>query len=424
MGVGLAQRCGGAEIIVSGNGGSVVGRDVVSGGGIWQGRETSMKIYDAIVLGLGGMGSAAAFHLARRRRRVLGIEQFTSPHDRGSSHGATRVIRQAYFEHPGYVPLLKRAYELWAELEGRSGRRLVQLPGGLMMGPRDSAVVAGSLRSAREHGLPHEMLDAEALRRRYPQFRVSDDTLALFEGTAGLVWSEAAIQAHLDAAVAEGAELRFEEPVVRWEAEGGGAGVVVETGCGVYHAEQLVITPGPWAPQVLASWGLPLEVTRQVLFWLQPPGGVGAYLPERFPIYIWQRNEAEEIYGFPAVDGPEGGVKVAFFHEPGHEVVTPETVDRSIRRVDEEWLRAAVREFLPGLDGAVVRAKVCLYTTTPDRHFIVSRHPHHSQVSVACGFSGHGYKFCSVMGEILADLAMGRRPEFDLGLFDPGRFDR
>ncbi len=383
-----------------------------------------MSTYDVIVLGLGGMGSAAVCHLAGRspRGRILGLEQYTSPHDRGSSHGATRVIRQAYFEHPSYVPLLRRAYELWRELERKSGQPLMCLPGGLMMGTADSAVVAGSRRSAQEHGLDHEFLETPTLRRRFPQFRVDDRTVALFEPTAGLVWCERCVSAHLEAAAAAGAELRFEEPVVRWSALNGGEGVEVETARGRYRANRLVVTPGPWAPGVLSDLGLPLEVTRQVLCWFEPPSGVHAFLPDRFPIYIWQRQVGEEVYGFPAVDGPDGGVKAAFFHQPRPEVVTPDSVDRHIRKTDEDGLRSALREFLPGIDGRCVRAKVCLYTSTPDGHFVISRHPHHPQVSVAAGFSGHGFKFCSVVGEILADLALEGRTRHPLGLFEPRRF--
>jgi len=175
----------------------------------------AMPNYDVIVLGLGGMGSAASFHLAARGQRVLGLEQFTSPHDRGSSHGATRVIRQAYFEHPSYVPLLRRAYELWYDLEARAGHPLLELPGGLMLGPANSAVVAGSVRSAREHGLAHELLASREIRRRFPQFKIRDDTIGLFEPTAGLVWCERSVAAHLEAAERSGAELRYEEPVLR-----------------------------------------------------------------------------------------------------------------------------------------------------------------------------------------------------------------
>jgi sarcosine oxidase len=376
--------------------------------------------YDVIVLGLGGMGSAAAAHLATRGLRVLGLEQFTSPHDRGSSHGHTRVIRQAYFEHPAYVPLLLRAYELWHALERDTGESLLKLPGGLMMGTPESEVVSGSLRSAREHGLSHELLDARQIRRRYPQFQISDNTVALFERAAGLAFCEPAVAAHLKMAARHGVELHFEEPVVRWNAESDG-GVTVTTLRGTYAAGQLVITPGPWAPTLLAELGVPFVVERQVLFWFQPPGGTQPFLADRFPIYIWQHPSGATPYGFPAVDGPDGGVKIAFYRKPVAEPCTPETVDRRIRDDDVTDMRQAVRELLPALDGPLLHASTCLYTLTPDLNFVIGPHPLHPQVKVAAGFSGHGFKFCSVVGEVLADLVAAGRSRWDIGLFDPTR---
>src|SRR5687768_16713826 len=241
-----------------------------------------MISYDHIILGLGGMGSAAAHHLAARGHRVLGLEKFSPPHDRGSSHGETRVVRQAYFEHPGYVPLLRRAYDLWRELEHITGTRLLHLCGGLMMGAQDSAVVAGSLRSAREHGLPHETLDAPEIRRRWPSFNLDEDAMGLFEQTAGYVRCENAVQAHLDAATGAGAQLQFEEPVVSWNAEPDH--VSVTTAQGSYRAARLIVTPGAWAPSLLRDIGIPIVVERQVLLWFQPKSGVAAYTPDNFPI--------------------------------------------------------------------------------------------------------------------------------------------
>lgn len=380
-----------------------------------------MTTHDVIVLGLGGMGSAAAAHLAARGRRVLGLEQFTAPHDRGSSHGHTRVIRQAYFEHPAYVPLLLRAYELWHELERDTGRELLLLSGGLMMGAPDSEVVSGSLRSARQHGLPHEELDSHEIRRWFPQFRVSDGTVALFEPAAGLVFCERAVTAHLDAAGRRGAELHFEEPVLNWRPTPAG-GVTVTTTKATYCAGQLVITPGPWAPTLLSDLGVPFVVERQVLFWFQPQNGAAAFRPEIFPIYIWQHPNGATPYGFPAVDGAEGGVKIAFYRKPVAEPCTPESVDRCVRDDDVADMRMAMRNLLPMLDGPLVKAATCLYTLTPDLNFVIGPHPAHPQVQVAAGFSGHGFKFCSVVGEMLADLATGGRARHDIGLFDPRRF--
>lgn len=379
--------------------------------------------HDVIVCGLGGMGSAAAAHLARRGLRVAGFDAFHPPHDRGASHGSTRIIRQSYFEDPAYVPLLLRAYELWRELEQRRGGELLVETGGLMLGPPDSSVVQGSLRSARTHGLPHEFLDAREIRRRFPAFAPDDDMVALHEKAAGFLWCEPSVQAHLDDAAAGGAELHFDEPVLAWSATAEG-GVTVHTPRGEYSAGQLALTPGPWAPAVLADLGLPLQITRAVLCWFDPPGGVEPFEPGRFPIWIWEKSAHEATYGFPAVDGPGGGVKTAFHVTPKVEQCTPETIDRTIRAADSEQLRASLRGLLPGLDGPLLQAKTCLYSSTPDAHFVISPHPQHPQIQIACGFSGHGFKFCSVVGEVLADLVTTGRSRHDLGLFSPGRFSR
>lgn len=380
-----------------------------------------MKSHDVIILGLGGMGSAAAAHLAARGKRVLGVERFTSPHDRGASHGATRVIRQSYFEHPSYVPLLLRAYDLWRDLETRSGQSLLHLNGGLMLGAAESDVITGTLRSARQHGLPHETLEAAEIRGRFPPFHVSDDTVGVFEKAGGYVLCEPSVAAHLAAAAHAGAELHFEEPVTSWTANEDG-GVSVQTSRTTYYADQLVITPGPWAPDLLADLGIPLTITRQVLCWFQASAGVAPFAADRFPIWIRQIDEHTSIYGFPAVDGEDGGVKVAFHDQPNQEFCTAETIDRTIRPDDEARLRAVLRDFLPALDGPLAKAATCLYTMTPDAHFVITTHPRHAQVHVACGFSGHGFKFCSVVGEILADLATTGATRHDLSLFSPSRF--
>lgn len=361
------------------------------------------------------MGSAAAWQLARRGVRVLGLERFTAPHAHGSSHGRTRVIRQAYFEHPAYVPLLLRAYELWRETEQAAGRKLLTLCGGLMFGRPDSEVVRGSRLSAEQHGLPHEILDAREIRRRFPPFQIDDDVMGLFEREAGLVQTEGAVQAHLDLAASAGADLHFEEPVIQWTPDHDG--VRVTTSRGVYVADRLILTPGPWAPEVLADLGLPLQVERQVLYWFQPRDDIRAYFPEQFPIYIWESPEGLQPYGFPAMDGTSGGVKTAFFRLPNAQICRPETVDRRLNPADEQAMRTILRRFLPGLDGPLVHATTCLYTCTPDLHFVIERHPAHPQVAIAAGFSGHGFKFCSVVGEILADLATRGTTRHDLRLF-------
>lgn len=378
------------------------------------------QLYDVIVVGLGGMGSAAAYQLAGRGRRVLGLERFGPAHALGSSHGRSRIIRQAYFEDPAYVPLVLRAYDLWAQLERDAAVPLLHVTGGLMIGKAESAVLAGSLRSAREHGIAHEVLDATELRRRFPPFRPAPDTIALRELQAGVLRPEAAVRAHLDLAERRGAELYFEEPIMGWEPLPGDEGVRVTTSRGVYEAERLVITPGPWAPSLLADLHIPLVVERQVQFWFEPIGGITPFLPDHFPIYIWELANDVAIYGFPALDGPEGGVKVAFHH--GGTPTTADTIEREVSPAEIDTLRRVLADHIPALAGTCRDVAPCMYTNTPDEHFVIALHPCHAQVAIAAGFSGHGFKFSCVVGEILADLATEGSTRHPIALFAPQRF--
>ena len=367
--------------------------------------------YDVIVIGLGGMGSAAAAHLAARGQRVVGLERFGPAHDRGSSHGGSRIIRQSYFEDPAYVPLLRRAYELWDELDAD----LLTLTGGLYLVRPDSPTVAGSLLAAREWDLPHELLDAAGIRRRFPTINPDDDEVALYETAAGFVRPERTVAAHLELAARRGAELRFQEPVLSWSVAGGG--VEVTTAAGTHSAGRLVICPGAWAPRLLADLGVRLTVERQVMYWFQPVGGVGPF--ERHPVYIHEDAGRTQIYGFPAIDGPDGGAKVAFFRR-GTET-TPDALDREVRADEVTAMAEHVRRLLPTLPGRFLAGVPCMYTTTPDEHFVIAQHPAHEQVTVACGFSGHGFKFVPVVGEILADLAVDGGTRHPIDLFDPRR---
>ncbi len=377
-------------------------------------------LYDVIVAGLGGMGSAAAYHLAGRGVRVLGLEQFTPAHDRGSSHGQSRIIRKAYFEDPAYVPLVLRSYELWQRLERETGRELLRITGGLMLGGRDSAVVRGSIRSAEEHGLAHEVLDAADVRRRFPPFALYPGSLAVYELEAGVLHPEAAVHAHLDRAHALGAELRFGEPILRWEARGDGLSVVVETARGRYEASRLVVTAGPWAPRLLENLSLPLSVDRQVQFWFRPVAGVEPFLPGRFPIFVWELEDGAAMYGFPALDGPDGGVKAALHH--GGAVCTADTLDRQVDEAEIARMRLYLARYIPLLAGECVHAATCMYTNTPDLHFVIALHPHHREVAIAAGFSGHGFKFTPVVGEILADLVTHGATPYPIDIFSPARF--
>ena len=375
-------------------------------------------MYDVIVAGLGGMGSSTAYHLAGRGKHVLGLERHTPAHDRGSSHGQSRIIRLAYSEDPAYVPLVLRAYELWERLERETGEDLMTLTGGLMIGPPGTTFFEGSKASAEKYDLPYEVLDAAELKRRYPVFEPTPDTVALFEGKAGFLRPEASVKAHLDRASSLGADLRFGEEILSWEPTQ--SGVLVETASGAYKAERLVVSAGAWAPKLLADLGLPLEVTRQLLFWFDPKGRIEPFLPDRFPIFIWEPEDGNSFYAIPAHEGPTGGVKVAFFRADG-KPTDPETIDREVQDEEVEFIRSYLARYVPGLDGDFLYAKTCMYTNTPDEHFVISTHPQHSQVAIAAGFSGHGYKFCSVVGEILADLTTEGETPHPIDLFSPTR---
>ena len=373
--------------------------------------------YDVIVIGLGGMGSAAAAHLAARGRRVLGLERHGPAHDQGSSHGGSRITRQSYFEDPAYVPLLLRSYELWERLQRDSGEAVLTLTGGLFLGREESLTVAGSLRAAREWDLPHEVVDAAEVNRRFPTFSLRDDEVGVYEARAGFVRPEATVTAHLALAGRAGAELRFGEPVRSWTSTPSGVRVV--TAEGGYEAERLVVAPGAWAPALLADLGVPIRVERQVMYWFDPAGGTGPFTADRHPVYIHEDAHGEQVYGFPAIDGPEGGAKIAFFRR-GQEC-TPDTIDRDVHDAEVAAMQERAGRLLPTLPGPLLHAATCMYSTTPDQHFVIATHPAHPAVTVACGFSGHGFKFVPVVGEILADLAMTGSTAHPIAHFDPLR---
>lgn len=368
--------------------------------------------YDVIVVGLGGAGSAAAYHLSRRGLRVLGLERFGPLHERGSSHGHTRITRQAYFEHPDYVPLLLRAYELWEELERLSGQRLLRVCGGLMVGPPDGPLVSGALRSARAHGLPHELLSAAEVRARFPAFHLSEDEQALYEPRAGILFPEACVRAHQQLAEAHGAELRFHTRVLDWASDG--STVWVRTDRGTERAASLVLAAGPWMPD-LARLSVSLWVERQVVFWFAPRRPEW-FQPERFPVFVWETPEAH-FYGIPAVEGR--GFKAARHH--GGQPADPDRVPPPDPE-EAGWLRAQLARRLPEADGGLEGAVTCLYTNTPDEHFLLDRHPAAGNVVVCSACSGHGFKFTSVVGEVVADLVCRGSSPLPVGFLSLDRF--
>jgi sarcosine oxidase len=365
---------------------------------------------DVIVVGLGAMGSAAAWQLARRGRHVLGFDRYSPPHTMGSSHGRSRIIREAYFEHPGYVPLLRRAYECWAQLEQDSGRQLLRQTGGLMAGPEGGMLFTGARRSAVEHALPHEVLTAAEIRRRFPGFTPPDDTVGLLEPRAGILCPEGCVEAALCVARRHGAELRTDEPVLSWRVDGDG--VTVSSAGGTHRAERLVLSAGPWMPSLLGAWGHALQVERQLFHWFEAARNPELFRPERCPVAVWE-YAPERIFATQPDTGD--GLKAGIHHEG--ETTDPDRVRREPTAEDELVMRRLVERYMPDAAGRVREARVCLYTNTPDHHFVIAVHPEHPQVIVASPCSGHGFKFASVVGEILADLATEGRSRFDLSPF-------
>lgn len=372
-------------------------------------------MYDVIVAGVGGMGSATVYHLARRGAKVLGLEQFDIPHELGSSHGVTRIIRLAYAEHPNYVPLLRRAYELWRELESQAGERLLIITGGVDIGEVQTGIIRGSLDACAQHDLPHEVLDAETLRQRFPGYQLPPSMVAVYQPDAGFLLPERCIVAHVNAALQHGAEVHPREPVIEWGI--GDGNVWVRTDRQTYRARRLVVTAGPWARNLVPALDELAVPERQVLIWTQP------LRPElfalgSFPIFNMEAPEGH-YYGFPVYGVP--GFKIGKYHHR-NERVDPDRMDRDCHPEDEAVLREAIRNYFPDANGPTLAMKTCLFTNSPDEHFILDHHPEHREVVLAAGFSGHGFKFCSVVGEIMAQLALDAGTQLDTDMFRLRRF--
>lgn len=371
--------------------------------------------FDVIVVGVGTAGSAACYHLARRGVRVLGLEQFDVPNALASHHGFSRMIRLCYFEHPHYVPLLRRSYALWRELEKEIDLDVLHVTGGLYMGPPGSAVVDGCLRAAMEHSLPHDLLDRQAIRSRFPQFEVPDDFSAILDEQAGYVLPERAVSAHAELALRHGATIRAREAVTAWKASP--TNVTLTTTKGNYTAARAIFCGGAWMPTLVRDLGIQLRVTRQVLAWVWPKTPA---LFERgaMPVWVIDRPDGLIYYGFPMMrDNP--GFKLAC-HSDG-ETADPDQLDREPRARDEDIVRSVLRDYIPQADGTFLGLRVCIYTNTRDEDFVIDRHPQHDNVIVASPCSGHGFKFQPVVGQILSELAIDGRSSLPVEFMRLGR---
>jgi sarcosine oxidase len=368
--------------------------------------------YDVVVVGVGGMGSAAMYHLARRGKRVLGLERFDLLHERGSSHGLTRIIRLAYFEHPDYVPLLRRAYELWRELETEAGERLLYTTGILEGGPE---ILDGVLHSCDVHGIEHEVLSGTDVAARFPAFDLPREMDVVYQADGGFVVPERCIASHVSGALAEGATLRARERVVEWsESENG---VRVRTDRGTVEAERVVLTAGAWSDDVARLPAGSVRPVRQVLAWFQPTRPE-LFTPNRMPVFNLVL-EGDHFYGFPSHGIP--GVKLGRYERQG-ESGDPDAISREATQEDELRLRELATGYLPDGVGPTVALKTCLFELSPDEHFLIGTHPESERTVVAAGFSGHGFKFCSVVGEVLADLTVDGETRHDIELFRLNRF--
>jgi sarcosine oxidase len=377
-----------------------------------------MDHFDVVVCGLGAMGSAALHHLARRGQRVLGLERHAPGHDRGSSHGSTRIIRLGYFEHPAYVPLLRRAYALWRELEAASGRRLLHVTGIAEIGPPAGPLVRGTLASARLHELSHEVLSAPELMRRFPAFRVPNDYVAVLQPEGGILAAEHSLHAQLALAAAAGANIRSGETVQAIEPRADS--VRVTTDRGIVEAGVAIVAVGAWTKTLLPEFGAGLRATREVMAWFAPTDA-DLLCADRFPVFIIESRHGMH-YGIPALRGESGpaGIKVAKHHHRD-ETVDPDAYDRTVSAADQALIRAAIADHLPAANGELLDAKTCLYTMTPDGNFLIDHLPGAPNVIVASPCSGHGFKFAPVIGEALADLATTGVTPHDIGWFSRRR---
>ena len=378
-----------------------------------------MTHFDAIVIGIGGMGSAALYHLAQRGWKALGIEQFAVPHEMGSSHGLTRIIRLAYYEDPSYVPLLRRAYELWDQLERESGQKLFYQTGSIDMGPEDSDVFAGSLQSCLEHDLAYEVLNSRQLSERFPGYRLPSETMAVYQPQGGLLVPERCISAYARLAQSHGASLRAGERVIGWEVLNDER-LSVRTDRGQYSADKLVVCGGAWAYKLIPQLRGKAVPERQVLIWLRAKAPE-LFKPERFPVWNALVDEGR-YYGFPEFNptGATPGMKFGRWHHR-EETCDPDSVDRGVYPEDEALLRQFAERYFPAGAGETLRMSACMFTNTRDEHWVLDTLPGLPQASIAAGFSGHGFKMASVIGEIMADLAENGSTRHDISLHQLAR---
>ncbi|MCH8018637.1 N-methyl-L-tryptophan oxidase [candidate division KSB1 bacterium] len=355
--------------------------------------------YDIVILGVGGMGSATLYTLAKRGLKVCGIEQFDLAHDRGSSHGETRLIRKAYFEHPDYIPLLNRAYDLWYEVEKEAGVQLFVKNGLVVAGKPNSEVIKGLDLCYEKHDLPHEKITVNEARKRFPQFHLPENFVVYYDPIAGFLHVEKSVEQFADLARGYGATLHTNEKVLNWQPKQNH--ISIKTDCREIVADKLIITAGAWANQEMLSLGIDFDIWRKVLFWYDSPE-ISNYKLGNFPSFYVELDFGG-FYGFPAINPL--GLKIGEHEIPGL-TAQPDKLTRTLQPDDEPVVLRFFEKVFPGFQPTRTNFTVCMYTITPDFNFILDRHPENENVIIGAGFSGHGFKFAPVIGEILADLAI------------------
>lgn len=376
------------------------------------------KTFDVIVLGLGANGSSAIYHLSKTGASICGIDQFTPPHTHGSSHGQSRIIRQAYYESPFYVPLLKEAYALWDEIEKKSGKKLFLKTGGLMLGAEDSAVVKGSKLSADTHDIAYEYLDNNSIKKRFPAFRPAADTVGILEKEAGILFPEDCIQTFLQQAQKNGASLNYNERVIQIIPNDNTVEIVTDKN--QYTTSQLIVSAGAWLNELIPDLHLPLSIKRQVLFWMKNRDEKlqQYFSPAAMPIYIWEYALSKMFYGFPDLGD---GIKIAHHHDGLP--VTPAELTPEVSEDEIKDIELITQQYL-NIDAAFNYSATCMYTNTPDENFIIDYHPQHRNIIIASPCSGHGFKFSSVTGKILSCMATNQPFDNDISMFTISRFGK
>jgi sarcosine oxidase len=371
--------------------------------------------YDIAVIGAGAMGSSTAYHLSKTGKKILVIDRFVPPHNFGSSHGQSRIIREAYFESPVYVPLVQEAYKLWRQLEKESNKKLLLQTGGLMLGAQDSKVVQGAVLSAKTYNLSYEYLDSNEIKKRFPGFAPADDTVGVYEKNAGILFPEECVETNLQLAKNSNVTFRYGEVVTRITHNNNKVEIITDKG--KYTAAKLLVSAGAWLNELLPDLQLPLTITRQVLFWFKcTDENSTKFLPVNFPVYIWQPEKEKIFYGFPDLGD---GIKIAIGH--GGKQTTPHTINRHITEEEINEMATLIKNYFD-VDASFNYAAVCMYTNTPDEDFIIDYHPADRNIIIASPCSGHGFKFSSAIGKLLCDMALEKTLSFDISVFNIRRF--